>query len=161
MQFYKVNFQSLVSPYRGELIIPFREVTVHKLQKIPGEIRVEREIKGYRLREFVTAALGEAIFFARLGAMDREKGTLAVDALITFTFIILEMKEEDFFQKTSMEELVIDQSFLDVATTSGIRLAQFEEFDHFLIQRVDEKVVPRVVKDHYNYLEKPLFFHIW
>ncbi len=160
MQFYKVSFQSLVSPNRGELIIPFREVTVHKLQKVRGTVKVEGEITCYRLREFVTAALGEVVFFARLGVMDRERGTLPVDALITFTFILLEMKGDDFFHKTSMEEFVIDQSFLNLATTSGIRLAQFEEFDHFLIQRVDEKEVPPVVKGRYKDLTNPLFFRV-
>ncbi|MBW2038028.1 MAG: hypothetical protein JRI46_00280 [Deltaproteobacteria bacterium] len=161
MQLYEVNFQSVVSPYRGELIIPFREVTVRKLQKVPGEIKVEGEIRCYRLREFVASALGEAIFFTRLGPMDRERGTLPVDALITFTFILFEIKEDDFFQKTSMEEFVIDQSFLDLATTSGIRLAQFEEFDHFLVQRVDEEAVPRVIEDHYHHLKEPLYFRVW
>lgn len=161
MQLYEVNFQSVVSPYRGELIIPFREVTVRKLQKGRGGVTVEGEIKCYRLREFVAAALGKALFFTRLGAMDRERGTLPVDALITFTFILLEMEEVDFFQKTSMEEFVIDQSFLDLATTSGIRLAQFEEFDHFLIQRVDEEAVPKVIKSHYSYLKKTLYFRVW
>ncbi|RLB07217.1 MAG: hypothetical protein DRG50_03500 [Deltaproteobacteria bacterium] len=160
MDLYEVNFQSVVSPYRGELIIPFREVTVRKLQKLPREVKIEGEIKCYRLREFVATALGEAIFFARLGTMDRERGTLPVDALITFTFILLEMKEEDFFRRFTSEEFVIDQSFLDLATNSGIRLAQFEEFDHFLVQRVKEQDVPRVIKGHYHYLKKPIFFRV-
>lgn len=160
MQLYEVNFQSVVSPYRGELIIPFREVTVRKLQKAGAGGRVEGEIKCHRLREFVATVLGKSLFFTRLGVMDRERGTLPVDALITFTFILLEMKEIDFFQKTSMEEFLIDQSFLDLATTSGITLDQFEEFDHFLIQRVDEKVVPKVIKGHYSDLQEPLYFRV-
>ena len=161
MQLYEVNFQSVVSPYRGELITPFREVAVRKLQKVQGEVRVEKEIKCYRLRQFVAAALGKAIFFTRLGTMDREKGTLPVDALITLTFILLEMKEEHFFRKTPMEEFVIDQSFLDLATTSGIRLAQFEEFDCFSIQRMQTAAVPKLVKGHYRNTKNPLFFRVW
>jgi hypothetical protein len=161
MQLYEVNFQSVVSPYRGELITPFREVTVRKLLKGPQEISIEGEVKCYRLREFIATALGEVIFYARLGNMDRDKGTLPVDALITFIFILLEIKEEDFFQKTPRDEFVIDQSFLDLATTSGIRLAQFEEFDHFRIHRVEESEVPRAVKGHYHYLKKPLYFRVW
>jgi hypothetical protein len=160
MNLYEVNFQSVVSPYRGDLIIPFREVTVRKLQKVQGEVKVEGEITCHRLREFVATALGDAIFFTRLGPVNREKGTLSVDALITFTFILLEMKEEDFFHKTSGEEFIIDQSFLDLATTSGIQLAQFEEFDHFLVQRADEKEVPPVITGHYHYLKIPRFFHV-
>jgi hypothetical protein len=160
MNHYEVNFQSVVSPYRGDLIIPFREVTVRKLQKVPGEVKVVGEITCHRLREFVAVALGDAIFFTRLGPVDREKGTLSVDALITFTFILLETKEEDFFHKTSAQEFVIDQSFLDLATTSGIQLAQFEEFDHFLIKRVDEREVPRVITGRYHYLNSPLFFRV-
>jgi hypothetical protein len=160
MNHYEVTFQSVVSPYRGDLIIPFREVTIRKLHKVPGEVKVEGEITCHRLREFVAAALGDAIFFTRLGPVDREKGTLSVDALITFTFILLEMKEEDFFRKTSAQEFVIDQSFLDLATTSGIQLAQFEEFDHFLIKRADEKEVPQVITGRYHYLKGPLFFRV-
>jgi hypothetical protein len=160
MNLYEVNFQSAVSPYQGNLIIPFREVTVRKLQKLPGEIKIEGEITCHRLREFIATTLGDAIFFTRLGPVDREKGTLSVDALITFTFILLEMKEEDFFHKTSAEEFVVDQSFLDLATTSNIQLAQFEEFDHFLIQRIAEKEVPRVITGRYNDLKNPLFFSV-
>lgn len=160
MNLYEVNFQSVVSPYRGDLIIPFREVTVRKLQKVQGEVKVEGEITCHRLREFVATALGDAIFFTRLGPVNREKGTLPVDALITFTFILLEMKEEDFFHKTSGEEFIIDQSFLDLATTSGIQLAQFEEFDHFLVQRADAREVPPVITGHYHYLKIPRFFHV-
>jgi hypothetical protein len=160
MNLYEVNFQSVVSPYRGDLIIPFREVTVRKLQKVQGEVKVEGEITCHRLREFVATALGDAIFFTRLGPVNREKGTLPVDALITFTFILLEMKEEDFFHKTSGEEFIIDQSFLDLATTSGIQLAQFAEFDHFLVQRADEKDVPPAITGHYHYLKIPHFFHV-
>ena len=70
------------------------------------------------------------------------------------------MKEGDFFHKTSAQEFVIDQSFLDLATTSGIQLAQFEEFDHFLIKRADEKEVPRVITGRYHYLKGPLFFRV-
>ncbi len=160
MNLYEVNFQSAVSPYQGNLIIPFREVTVRKLQKLPGEIKIEGEITCHRLREFIATTLGDAIFFTRLGPVDREKGTLSVDALITFTFILLEMKEEDFFHKTSAEEFVVDQSFLDLATTSNIQLAQFEEFDHFLIQRIAEKEAPRVITGRYNDLKNPLFFSV-
>ena len=160
MHLYDVNFQSVVSPYRGDLILPFREVTVRKLHKIPREIKVEGEITCHRLREFVASNVGNTIFFTHLGPVDREKGTLSVDALITFTFILLEMKEEDFFHKTSAEEFVIDQSFLDLATTSGIKLAQFEEFDHFLVQRTDEKKVPKVITGHYHYLKGPLFLRV-
>lgn len=160
MNLYEVNFLSVVSPYRGDLIIPFREVTVRKLQKVRGEVKVEGEITCHRLREFVATALGDAIFFTRLGPVNREKGTLPVDALITFTFILLEMKEEDFFHKTPGEEFIIDQSFLDLATSSGIQLAQFEEFDHFLVQRADEKEVPPVITSHYHYLKIPRFFHV-
>lgn len=160
MNLYEVNFQSLVSPYRGDLIIPFRGVTVRKLQKVPGEVKVEGEITCRRLREFVASALGDVIFFSRLGPMDREKGTLPVDALITFSFILLEMKEEDFFHKTSGEEFIIDQSFLNLATTSDIKLSQFEEFDHFLVQRAAEREVPRVITGHYHYLKSPIFFSV-
>ena len=160
MHLYEVNFQSVVSPYRGDLILPFREVTVRKLHKVPGETRVEGQIKCHRLREFLASALGDTVFFTQLGAVDREKGTLSVDALITFTLILLEMKEEDFFQKNSAEEFVVDQSFLDLATNSGIKLSQFEEFNHFLIHRVDEKEVPPVIVGHYHYLKSPLFFRV-
>ncbi|OGP53912.1 MAG: hypothetical protein A2Y65_01675 [Deltaproteobacteria bacterium RBG_13_52_11] len=160
MHLYEVNFQSVVSPYRGDLITPFREVTVRKLHKVPGEVRVEGQITCHRLQEFIASALGETIFFTLLGPVDRRKGTLSVDALITFTFILLEMKEEDFFQKTSAQEFVVDQSFLDLATTSGIRLSQFEEFNHFLVQRTDEKEVPQVITGHYHYLKSPLFFRV-
>jgi hypothetical protein len=160
MNLYEVNFQSVVSPYRGDLIIPFREVTVRKLQKVQGEVKVEGEITCHRLREFVATALGDAIFFTRLGPVNREKGTLPVDALITFTFILLEMREEGFFHKTSGEEFVIDQSFLDLATTSGIQLAQFEEFDHFLVQRVDKDEIPQVITGRYHYIKSPHFFRV-
>ena len=94
------------------------------------------------------------------GSRGQEKGTLPVDVLITFNFILLEMKEEDFFHKTSGEEFIIDQSFLDLATTSDIQLSQFEEFDHFLVQRADEKEVPQVITGHYHYLKSPLFFSV-
>jgi hypothetical protein len=160
MNLYEVNFQSVVSPYGGDLIIPFREVSLRKLHKIPGEVKVEGEITCRRLREFVASALGDVIFFTPLGPVDREKGTLPVDALITFNFILLELKEEDFFQKTSGEEFIIDQSFLDLATTSDIQLSQFEEFDHFLVQRVEEKDVPQVITGYYHYLKSPLFFSV-
>jgi hypothetical protein len=161
MNHYEVNFQSIVSPYRGDLIIPFREVTVRKLHKVPGEVKIEGEITCRRLREFVASALGDVIFFTRLGPVDKEKGTLPVDALITFTFILLEMKEADFFHKTSAPEFIIDQSFLDLATNSGIQLAQFEEFDHFIVQRADgAEEVPGVVAGHYHYLTSPLFFRV-
>jgi hypothetical protein len=160
MNLYEVNFQSVVSPYRGDLIIPFREVSIRKLNKVPGEVNIAGEITCHRLREFVASALGDVIFFTRLGPVDREKGTLPVDALITFNFILLEMKEDDFFHKTSANEFVVDQSFLDLATTSDIQLTQFEEFDHFLVQRAEEKEVPRVITGHYHYLKSPLFFHV-
>ena len=160
MRLYDVNFQSVVSPYRGDLILPFREVTVRKLHKIPGEVKVESEITCHRLREFVASNLENVIFYTRLGPVNRKKGTLSVDALITFTFILLEMKEKDFFHKTSAKEFVVDQSFLDLATTSGIKLAQFEEFDHFLVERTDEKKVPTVITGHYHYLKGPLFFRV-
>ena len=160
MNHYEVNFQSVVSPYGGNLIIPFREVTVRKLHKVPRDVKVEGEITCRRLREFVASALGDVIFFTPLGPVDRKKGTLPVDALITFNFILLEMKEEDFFQKTSGEEFIIDQSFLDLATTSDIKLSQFEEFDHFLVQRAEEKEVPRVITGYYHYLKSPLFFSV-
>jgi hypothetical protein len=160
MNLYEVNFQSVVSPYGGNLIIPFRGVIIRKLHKVPGEIEVESEITCRRLREFVASALDEAIFFSRLGPVDKEKGTLPVDALITFNFILLEMKEEGFFRKTSGEEFIIDQSFLDLATTSDIQLSQFEEFDHFLVQRAAEKDVPPVITRHYHYLKNPLFFSV-
>jgi hypothetical protein len=160
MNLYEVNFQSVVSPYRGDLIIPFREVSIRKLNKVPGEVKIAGEITCHRLREFVASALGDVIFFTRLGPVDREKGTLPVDVLITFNFILLEMKEEDFFHKTSGEEFIIDQSFLDLATTSDIQLSQFEEFDHFLVQRAEEKEVPRVITGHYHYLKSPLFFRV-
>ena len=160
MNLYEVNFQSVVSPYGGDLIIPFRGVTVRKLQKVPGEVKVEGEITCRRLREFVASALGDVIFFTPLGPVDREKGTLPVDALITFNFILLELKEEDFFQNASGEEFIIDQSFLDLATTSDIQLSQFEEFDHFLVQRAAESEVPRVITRHYHYLKSPLFFSV-
>ncbi|MEJ2068749.1 MAG: hypothetical protein P8Y09_12570 [Deltaproteobacteria bacterium] len=160
MNLYEVNFQSAVSPYGGDLILPFREVTVRKLHKVPGEVKIEGEITCRRLREFVASALGDVIFFSRLGPVDREEGTLPVDALITFNFILLEMKENDFFHKTSGEEFIIDQSFLELATTSDIKLSQFEEFDHFLVQRIEEKEVPRVITGHYHYLKGPLFFSV-
>lgn len=160
MYLYDVNFQSVVSPYRGDLILPFREVTVRKVRKAPGEVTVEGEIICHRLREFVAANVGNVVFFTHLGPVDRTKGTLSVDALITFTFILLEMNEEDFFHKNPAEEFVVDQSFLDLATTSSIKLAQFEEFDHFLIQRTDEKEVPPAVSAHYHYLKKPLFLRV-
>jgi hypothetical protein len=160
MHLYEVHFQSVVSPYRGDLIIPFREVTVRKLHKTPGEVKIEGEIKCHRLREFVASNVGNVIFFTQLGSVDRKKGTLSVDALITFTFILLEMKEEEFFHKNSAEEFVVDQSFLDLATTSGIKLSQFEEFDHFQVQRIDKKVVPHVIAGHYHYLKDPLFLRV-
>jgi hypothetical protein len=160
MHLYDVNFQSVVSPYRGDLIIPFREVTVRKLHKVPGEVQVEGKITCHRLQEFIASALGDAVFFTLLGPVNRDKGTLSVDALITFTLILLEMKEENFFQKNSAQEFVIDQSFLDLATTSGIRLSQFEEFSHFMVQRIDEKEVPRVITGHYHYLKSPVFFRV-
>jgi hypothetical protein len=155
-----VNFQSVVSPYRGDLIIPFREVTIRKLHKVPGEVRVEGQIKCHRLREYIASALGDTVFFTLLGPVNREKGTLSVDALITFTLILLEIKEEDFFQKNSAQEFVIDQSFLDLATTSGIKLSQFAEFDHFLVQRTQGKETPLVIVGHYHYLKNPLFFRV-
>ena len=160
MNLYEVNFQSVVSPYGGDLIIPFREVTIRKLHKIPREVKIESEITCRRLREFVASALDDAIFFSRLGPVDREKGTLPVDALITFNFILLEMKEEGFFRKTSGEEFIIDQSFLDLATTSDIQLSQFEEINHFLVQQVHRKEVPQVITGHYHYLNDPLFFSV-
>jgi hypothetical protein len=160
MHLYEVNFQSVVSPYRGDLIIPFREVIVRKLHKVPGEVRVEGQIKCRRLREFIASAVGDTVFFTLLGPVNREKGTLSVDALITFTLILLEMKEEDFFLKHSAQEFVIDQSFLDLATTSGIKLSQFAEFDHFLVQRAEGKKVPQVIAGHYHYLKSPLFFRV-
>ena len=160
MHLYEVNFQSIVSPNRGDLIIPFREVTVRKLHKVPGKATIEGEIKCYRMREFVASALGNDIFFAYLGPVDRGKGTLSVDALITFHFILLEMKEEDFFHKNSAQEFIVDQSFVDLATASGIKLSQFAEFDHFLVQRTDESKVPQVIKGHYHYLNTPLIFRI-
>jgi hypothetical protein len=160
MHLYDVNFQSIVSPYRGDLIIPFREVTVRKLHKVPGEVKVEGAITCHRLREFVASTVGDAVFFSHLGPVDREKGTLSVDALITFNFILLELKEKDFFQKNSAKEFIVDQSFLDLATTSGIKLAQFEEFNHFLVQRTEAEEVPRVVIGHYHYLKSPLFFRV-
>jgi hypothetical protein len=49
---------------------------------------------------------------------------------------------------------------LDLATTSGIKLAQFEEFNHFLVQRTEVEEVPRVVIGHYHYLKSPLFFRV-
>jgi len=160
MHLYEVNFQSVVSPYRGDLIIPFREVIVRKLHKAAGEVTVEGEITCHRLREFVASNVGDVIFFTHLGPVDRKKGTLSVDALITFTFILLEMKEEDFFHKNSAEEFVVDQSFVDLATTSGIKLAQFEEFNQFLVQRADAKEVPQVIAGHYHYLKDPLFLRV-
>ena len=160
MNLYEVNFQSVVSPYRGALIIPFREVSIRKLHKVPGEVTIEGEITCRRLREFVASALGDVIFFTRLGPVDREKGTLPVDALITFNFILLEMKEEDFFHKTSENEFIVDQSFVDLATTSDIQLSQFEEFDHFLVKRAVEREVPRVISEHYHYLKSPLYFNV-
>jgi hypothetical protein len=160
MQLYDVNFQSVVSPYRGDLIIPFREVTVRKLHKAPGEVNIEGEITCHRLREFVASNVENVIFFTQLGPVDRKRGTLSVDALITFTFILLEMKEENFFHKNSAEEFIVDQSFVDLATTSGIKLSQFEEFDNFLIQRADEKEVPLAITGHYHYLKKPLFLRV-
>jgi hypothetical protein len=49
---------------------------------------------------------------------------------------------------------------LDLATTSGIQLAQFEEFDHFLVQRANEKEIPQVIRGRYHYLKSPLFFSV-
>jgi hypothetical protein len=160
MHLYEVNFQSIVSPYRGDLIIPFREVTIRKLHKVPGKATIEGEIKCYRMREFVASALENDIFFSYLGAVDRDKGTLSVDALITFHFILLELKKNDFFHKNSANAFIVDQSFVDLATMSGIKLSQFAEFDHFLVQRVDESEVPQVIKGHYHYLKNPLFFRV-
>jgi hypothetical protein len=160
MHLYEVNFQSVVSPYRGDLIIPFREITVRKLHKVHGKVKVENKITCHRLREFIASAQGNTIFYTHMGPVDREKGTLSVDALITLTFILLELKEEDFFQKNSAEELVVDQSFLDLATTSTIRLAQFAEFNHFLIRRTDKKKVPQVITGHFHYLKNPFFFRV-
>jgi hypothetical protein len=160
MHLYDVNFQSVVSPYRGDLILPFREITVRKLHKAQGKVKVDGKITCHRLREFIASALGNTIFYTHMGPVDREKGTLSVDALITLTFILLELKEEDFFQKNSAEEFVVDQSFLDLATTSTIRLAQFAEFNHFLIRRTNEKKVPQVITGHFHYLKNPLFFRV-
>jgi hypothetical protein len=160
MHLYEVNFQSIVSPNRGDLIIPFREVTIRKLHKVPGKATIEGEIKCYRMREFVASALGNDIFFAHLGPVDRDKGTLSVDALITFHFILLEMKEANFFHKNSAQEFIVDQSFVDLATASGIKLSQFAEFDNFLVQRTDEQEVPQVIRGRYHYLKNPLFFRI-
>ncbi|HEX9949737.1 MAG TPA: hypothetical protein VGB29_06235, partial [Thermodesulfobacteriota bacterium] len=108
MHLYEVNFHAAVSPYRGDLILPFREVTVRKLHKVRGKVKTENKITCHRLREFMASALGNAIFYTHLGPVDREKGTLSVDALITLTFILLELKEEDFFQKNSAEEFIVD-----------------------------------------------------
>ena len=160
MHLYEVNFHSVVSPYRGDLILPFREVTVRKLHKVRGKAKTEGKIVCHRLREFMASALGNAIFYTHLGPVDREKGTLSVDALITLTFILLELKEEDFFQKNSAQEFIVDQSFLDLATTSTIRLSQFAEFDHFVLRQTDKEQVPQVVSAHFHYRKNPLFFRV-
>ena len=160
MHLYEVNFHAAVSPYRGDLILPFREVTVRKLHKVRGKVKTENKITCHRLREFMASALGNAIFYTHLGPVDREKGTLSVDALITLTFILLELKQEDFFQKNSAEEFIVDQSFLDLATTSTIRLSQFAEFNHFLLRRTDKEKVPQVITGHFHYRKSPLFFRV-
>ncbi|OGP84261.1 MAG: hypothetical protein A2Z08_11325 [Deltaproteobacteria bacterium RBG_16_54_11] len=160
MHLYEVNFHSVVSPYRGDLIIPFREVTVRKLHKVRGKVKVEGKIRCHRLREFIASALGNTIFYTHMGPVDREKGTLSVDALITLTFILLELKEEDFFRKNSAEEFVVDQSFLDLATTSNIRLSQFAEFNHFLLRRTEKEKVPQVIAGHFHYVKNPLFYRV-
>jgi hypothetical protein len=49
---------------------------------------------------------------------------------------------------------------VDLATTSDIQLSQFEEFDHFLVQRTEEKEVPRVISEHYHYLKSSLYFNV-
>ena len=161
MEFYEVNFKTLVSPARGELIIPFREVIVRKLQRTSGDFKAVGEITCRRLREYVVTALGTAVVFAQLGAVDRARKTLSVDALITFVFILLEINDTNFLHNDSIEEFVIDQSFLNLATSSNIRLAQFEEFDYFTIQRVEEEVVPVTITTHYNHLDNPVFFRVW
>jgi len=160
MHLYEVTFHAAVSPQRGDLILPFREVTVRKLHKVRGKTKTENKITCHRLREFMASALGNAIFYTHLGPVDREKGTLSVDALITLTFILLELKEEDFFQKNSAEEFIVDQSFLDLATTSTIRLSQFAEFNHFLLRRTDKEKVPQVITGHFHYRKSPLFFRV-
>jgi len=162
MQCYEVTFRTLVSPARGELIIPFREVTVRKLQRASGDFKVVKEIISRRLRDYVTTSLARSVFFARLGATtDEEKKTLSVDALITFVFILLEMDDVHLFESHSLEEFVIDQSFLRLATESNIRLAQFQEFDHFTVQPVQPEVVPRAIKAHYDSIPSPSFFRVW
>jgi hypothetical protein len=150
MHLYEVNFHSVVSPYRGDLILPFREVTVRKLHKVRGKTKTENKITCHRVREFMASALGNTIFYTHLGPVDREKGTLSVDALITLTFILLELKEEDFFRKNSAEEF----------TTSIIRLSQFAEFNHFLLRRTDKEKVPPVISAHFHYRKNPLFFRV-
>lgn len=160
MHFYEVNFQSVVSPYRGDLIIPFREITVRKLHKVKGKVRTEGKISCRRLREYVAAAMGNTVFYSHLGPVDKQKGTLSVDALITLIIILLELKEDDFFRKHPAEEVVVDQKFLDEATTSNIRLDQFAEFDHFEVRRTEAKRVPQVVTAHFHYLKDPLFLRV-
>jgi len=161
MQLYEVNFKSLVSPKSGELVVPFREVVVRKLERAPGAFTMVREITCRRLRDYVAASLGRGAFFARLGAVDRAKKTLSVDALITFVFTLLEMNDSEFFMNASGDEIIIDQSFLKLATNSQIRLNQFEEFDHFLLQREEEDAVPRSVRRYFGQLETPIFFRVW
>jgi hypothetical protein len=108
----------------------------------------------------MASALGNTIFYTHLGPVDREKGTLSVDALITLTFILLELKEDDFFRKNSAEEFIVDQSFIDLATTSIIRLSQFAEFNHFVLQQMDKEKVPQVISAHFHYRKNPLFLRV-
>jgi len=161
MQLYEVNFKSLVSPTGGELVVPFREVVVRKLERVPGAFTVVGEITCRRLRDYVAASVSRAVFFAQLGPVDRAKRTLSVDALITFVFTLLELNSSDFLMNASTDEITIDQSFLKLATKSQIRLNQFEEFDHFVLQRQDEDSVPRAVRRYFGQLDTPIFFRVW
>jgi hypothetical protein len=161
MQFYDVSFKAAVSPDRGELIIPFREVVVRKLNRTAGSFATAGEITCRRFRDFVAAHLDNVVFFAQLGPVDSARKTLPVDALITFAFILLEITDVGFFQTTSTDEFVMDQSFLRLATGSAIRLDQFEDFDHFNLQQVRTDEVPRIVLVNHHNISEPLYFHVW
>jgi len=159
MERYEVTLQAAVIPRQGELIIPFRETVIRKLER-KGKERDRREIVCRRVKRYITTHLKDVVFFALLGPMDREKGTLPIDALITFAFILLELKEPDLFRRSAFPELIIDQSFLQVATTSTIRLDQFEEFREFILEKVEEERVPAGIRSRYAFLKSPLYYRL-
>ncbi|RLA85534.1 MAG: hypothetical protein DRG40_04305, partial [Deltaproteobacteria bacterium] len=77
-----------------------------------------------------------------------------------FAFILLELKEPDLFRRSAFPELIIDQSFLQVATTSTIRLDQFEEFREFILEKVEEERVPAGIRSRYAFLKSPLYYRL-